>query len=134
MEITITLTDAEYKALSFVAVDPQDWVQNAASVRALAAMDEIFQAEIANALNNPKVKTIPANREQVVLNSTLPLAAERLVEFSPPVTTTPEEPVVEPAVETPAEPVAEPVVEPAPAEPVAEPVVEEAPVEPLPEA
>jgi len=77
MEITITLTDAEYKALAHVAVDPQDWVQNAASARALIGMEEIFQTEVAAALADPKTKSIPADREAVVLASTLPNAAER---------------------------------------------------------
>lgn len=81
MEITITLTDAEYKALAYVAVDPQDWVQNAATARAIAGMEEIFQAEVAAALANPKTKSIPANREAVVLASTLPSAAERQAQF-----------------------------------------------------
>ena len=77
MEITITLTDAEYKALAYVALDPVDWVQNAAQARAMAAMEEIFQEEVRVALANPKTKTIPADREAVVLASTLPSAAER---------------------------------------------------------
>ena len=81
MDITITLTDAEYKALAYVAFDPQDWVQNAASARAIAGMEEIFQAEVAAALANPKTKSIPADRETVVLASTLPSAAERQAAF-----------------------------------------------------
>lgn len=81
MEIKITLTDAEYKALAYVAVDPQDWVQNAATARALAGMEEIFQAEVQAALADPKAKTIPADRETVVLASTLPSAAERQAAF-----------------------------------------------------
>jgi hypothetical protein len=81
MEITITLTDAEFKALAYVAVDPQDWIQNAASARAIAGMEEIFQAEVAAALANPKTKSIPADRETVVLASTLPSAAERQAAF-----------------------------------------------------
>jgi hypothetical protein len=81
MEITITLTDAEYKALAYVALDPTDWVQNAAQARAIAAMEEIFQEEVKAALANPKTKTIPADREAVVLASMLPSAAERQAAF-----------------------------------------------------
>jgi hypothetical protein len=77
MDITITLTDAEYKGLAYVALDPAEWVQSAATVRAQAGMEEIFQTEVNAALANPKTKTIPANREAVVLASTLPSAAER---------------------------------------------------------
>jgi hypothetical protein len=77
MEITITLTEAEHKALAYVAADPTDWVQNAATARAMAAMEEIFQAEVRRMLADPTVTEIPADREAVVLASTLPSAAER---------------------------------------------------------
>lgn len=90
MDITITLTDAEYKALAYVAVDPQGWVQNAASARAIAGMEEIFQAEVAAALANPKTKSIPADRETVVLASTLPSAAERQAQFEASIPVVPE--------------------------------------------
>jgi hypothetical protein len=77
MEIKITLTEAQYKALAYVAVDPTDWVQNAAEARAMAAMEEIFQDEVRAALADPNTTSIPADREAVVLASTLPSAAER---------------------------------------------------------
>ena len=77
MEITITLTEAEHKALAYVALDPIDWVQNAAQARAMAAMEEIFQEEVKAALADPNTTSIPADREAVVLASTLPSAAER---------------------------------------------------------
>jgi len=90
MEITITLTDAEYKALAFVAIDPADWVQNAASARAIAGMEEIFQAEVQAALADPSAKTIPADRETIVLASTLPSAAERQAAYEASLPVTPE--------------------------------------------
>ena len=77
MEITITLTEAEHKALAYVALDPIDWVQNAAQARAMAAMEEMFQEEVKAALADPNTTSIPADREAVVLASTLPSAAER---------------------------------------------------------
>jgi hypothetical protein len=77
MEIKITLTEAEHKALAYVALDPVDWVQNAAQARAMAAMEEIFQEAVRVALADPNTTSIPADREAVVLASTLPSAAER---------------------------------------------------------
>lgn len=77
MEIKVTLTEAEYKALAYVALDPVDWVQNAAKARCIAAMEEIFQEAVKVALADPNVTSIPADREAVVLASTLPSAAER---------------------------------------------------------
>lgn len=76
MKITVTLTDAEYKALAYIAVDPKDWIQNAASARATIAMDEIFQAELQRMITDPTITQIPADKEAVVLASTLPTAAE----------------------------------------------------------
>lgn len=77
MEITITLSEAEYKALAYVAADPQDWVQNAATARAKTAMEEIFQLEVKRMLDDPNTTEIPADRESVVMASTLLSAAER---------------------------------------------------------
>jgi hypothetical protein len=77
MEYLITLTEAETKALAYVAYDPQEWIQNAASERARIAMEEIFQAEVARMLADPSVTEIPANREAVVLAANIDSAANR---------------------------------------------------------
>jgi hypothetical protein len=77
MEYTITLTEAEDKALSYVAADPQEWIQNAASERARIAMEEIFQAEVQRMLQDPTITEIPADRDAVVLAADIQSAAER---------------------------------------------------------
>jgi hypothetical protein len=77
MKITITLTEAEAKALAYVAADPEDWANNAVHERARIAMEEIFQLEVQRMLADPNTTEIPADREAVVLASTLPSAAER---------------------------------------------------------
>ena len=81
MEYTITLTEAENKALSYVAVDPADWIQNAASERARLAMEEIFQKEVQRMLQDPSIKEIPADRDVVVLAADIKSAAERNENF-----------------------------------------------------
>ena len=43
---TITLTDAEAKALSTIALDNQEWVENAAKNRSRQQIDVIVDAEI----------------------------------------------------------------------------------------
>lgn len=45
MNITISITDAESAAISLVAVDIDDWLQNAASGRASAALAEFKQSD-----------------------------------------------------------------------------------------
>lgn len=80
MEIKIKLTEAESKALAYVAYDPQDWAENAVKERARIAMDEIFQAEIARMLADPSITEIPADKESVVLAANIQSAAERQAE------------------------------------------------------
>jgi hypothetical protein len=68
MKFTISLTEAQAKALSLVAADPHFWIQNAAENRANIAIEEIFQQEVARMLQDPTITEIPADRETVVLN------------------------------------------------------------------
>jgi len=74
---TIELTDAELKALAHVALDPEEWINNAVSERCRLAMDEIFQAEMQRMLADPTVTEIPADRDTVVLAADIMSAAER---------------------------------------------------------
>lgn len=77
MNITITLTEAEAKALAYVAYNPQDWAENAVKERARIAMDEIFQLEVQRMLADPNTTEIPADKEAVVLAADIQSAAER---------------------------------------------------------
>ena len=74
---TITLTDAEDKALRYVAFDPQDWIDNAVHNRCRQAIDQIYQEEVERMTNDPEVDSIPANKEQVILAAEIQSAAER---------------------------------------------------------
>jgi hypothetical protein len=74
---TVTLTDAELKALAYIAYSPQDWIDNVVHERCRIAMEEIFTAEVARMVADPTTTSIPANREQVVLNANITSAAER---------------------------------------------------------
>lgn len=77
MDINITLTEAEAKALAYVAFDPHEWAENAVKERARIAMEEIFQAEVQRMLADPNTTEIPADREVVVLAADIQSAAER---------------------------------------------------------
>jgi hypothetical protein len=74
---TITLTDAELKALAFIAYDPQDWIDNVIHERCRTAMEEIFTVEVARMVADPNTISIPADREQVVLEADIKSAKER---------------------------------------------------------
>ena len=65
--ITITLTDIQYKGLQYAAVDPQDWADNAVTNRARIANDEIVSMYTNRALDEGV--QIPATRELIVADA-----------------------------------------------------------------
>lgn len=62
--ITITLTDTQYRGLEYVAVSPEEWAINAVSERARTSNDEIVQLTITHCLNNGI--QVPSTREEIV--------------------------------------------------------------------
>jgi hypothetical protein len=80
MQYTITLTDAETKAMEYVAISVQDWADNALQNRARIAMDEIYDAEVARMTADPTITSIPADKEAVVLAADIKSAAVRQAE------------------------------------------------------
>ena len=75
---TITLTDAEDKALGFVAYSQQDWINNAVHERCRIAIDEIVNAEVQRKL--AANETISGSKEDIVLAADIKSAAERQAE------------------------------------------------------
>ncbi len=76
MDITISLTEAEAKALAYVAADPYEWASNVIKERARIAMEDIFTSEMQKMLADPAITSIPADRESVVLAANILSAAE----------------------------------------------------------
>ena len=62
--ITITLTETQYKGLEYAALSPEDWAENAVTERARIANDEIVQLTVQHCLDNGV--QIPATREEIV--------------------------------------------------------------------
>jgi hypothetical protein len=75
---TITLTDAEDKALGFVAFSQQEWIDNAIHERCRIAIDEIVNAEVQRKLANNE--TISGSKEDIVNAANIQSAAERQAE------------------------------------------------------
>ncbi len=46
MDYTITITDTQKKGLEYVAVDPHEWITNAATARSSTAISEILALNI----------------------------------------------------------------------------------------
>ena len=74
---TITLTDAQDKALSVVAIDQQEWIENAVFERCRIAIEEIVAAEVQRKL--AAGETISGTKDDIVLAANIETAAEREV-------------------------------------------------------
>jgi len=78
-DITITLTDTQYKGLEYAAASPQDWAENAVTERCRIANDEIVTLTVKHCLDNGI--QVPTTREAVVAyafdNDLVKTAAQR---------------------------------------------------------
>jgi len=72
---TITLSDAEDKALGVVALSQNDWIQNAVHERCRIAIDEIVNAEVQRLL--AAGQPIIGSKDDIVMAADIESAAER---------------------------------------------------------
>jgi len=72
---TITLSNAEDKALKSVAVSAQDWIDNAVHERCRIAIEEIVAAEVQRKL--AASETITGSKDDIVMAANIESAAER---------------------------------------------------------
>ncbi len=72
---TITLSDAQDKALSTVALDNQDWIENAVFERCRLAIEEIVNAEVQRKL--AAGESITGSKEEIVMAADVETVAER---------------------------------------------------------
>ena len=76
MNITITLTATQEKALAYVALSPQEWAENVVHNRCRQAIDEIYNMEVARMTADPDITSIPADKDAVVLAADIQSVAE----------------------------------------------------------
>jgi hypothetical protein len=72
---TITLSDAEDKALGVTALSKQDWIDNAVHERCRLAIDEIVNAEVQRKL--AAGEPITGSKEDIVMAANVESAAEK---------------------------------------------------------
>lgn len=72
---TITLSDAQDKALSVVAASQQEWIENAVYERCRIAIEEIVNAEVQRKL--AAGESITGSKEDIVLAADIETAVER---------------------------------------------------------
>jgi hypothetical protein len=75
---TITLSDAENKALGFVALSQDGWIQNAVHERCRVAIEEIVASEVQRLL--AAGQPITGSKEDIVNAAPIKSAAERQAE------------------------------------------------------
>jgi hypothetical protein len=78
-QYTITLSAAEDKAIHVVALDAQDWIENAVHNRCRIAMEEIIAAEVQRLL--AAGQPITGTKDDIVMNAPIQSAAERQAEI-----------------------------------------------------
>jgi ribosomal protein S11 len=66
MDYTITLTEAENKAMEYIAADVDDWITNAATNRARIAIDEICDLYVKHKLDNNEAITATNKPDMVI--------------------------------------------------------------------
>lgn len=74
-QFIIELTEIEKKSLEYVAVDANEWIQNAIHERCRLAMEELVNDIVNDRLS--KGIAVNGTKEELVMNSTLPSAKER---------------------------------------------------------
>lgn len=76
---TITLSDAEDKALHVVAISAQDWINNAVHERCRVAIDQIVAAEVERITASGG--TLSGTKEDIVNAAPIKSAAELHAEY-----------------------------------------------------
>lgn len=77
---TITLTDAEDKALSVIALSQQEWIDNAVHERCRIAIEDIVAKEVERI--TAEGGTLSGAKEDIVLAAPVQTAAERQAELT----------------------------------------------------
>jgi hypothetical protein len=72
---TITISEAENKALGAVAYSQQDWIENLVRARCISAMEEIVSSEVQRMF--AEGKPITGTKEDIVLAADIESAAAR---------------------------------------------------------
>lgn len=75
---TVTLSNAEDKAIHVVALDAQEWINNAVHERCRIAIEEIVASEVQRLL--AAGQPITGTKDDIVMNAPIKSAAERHAE------------------------------------------------------
>jgi len=79
-DYTITLTDAEDKALAHDCVSPQQWIENAIKTKCRKVIKRVVESEITRIRNQGG--TVSGTDDEIVMAANLETGAERLARES----------------------------------------------------
>jgi hypothetical protein len=79
-EITIQVTDAQWKAMTISTPDPIEWVEGMVNQYANRIIDDIFVSEINRMSSDPSISEIPADKDFIVMQCAWKTAVERNME------------------------------------------------------
>lgn len=74
-DYTITLTDAENKALAYECISPQQWIENAVKVKCKKVIKRVVDSEIARI--RAEGGTVSGTDDEIVMAANLETAAQR---------------------------------------------------------
>lgn len=74
MDIIVTLSDAEHKALASIAVSPEEWVNNVVKERCRITINEIVKNEVERLLAAGEV--VSGSKEDIVMAAPIESLAE----------------------------------------------------------
>jgi hypothetical protein len=77
-QYTISLTDAQAKALEYDAVSPQEWIENVVQEKCRIVIDDIVTQEV-NRITTVG-GTISGTKEDIVLAAPIVLASDRMAQ------------------------------------------------------
>ena len=78
---TVSISDAQKKALEYNMISIQEWVENFVNARAETAIDEIVSAEIQRKL--AAGETISGTKDEIVMAANIQSAEERSTSSQP---------------------------------------------------
>ena len=67
MDVVVSLTPVQLKALAYVAYSPEEWIRNVVEARCLSAIQEVSKREVQRMMDDPNTTQIPADKEAIVL-------------------------------------------------------------------
>lgn len=68
MELSVTITEDEYKAIADHVISVEEWLQTAISEKAANCISRIIPRETERLINDPNVDNIPATKDALLFS------------------------------------------------------------------